>query len=91
MSAAPHLAPEPSGAPMTVIFDQTSNFAHVPNLLGYHPGRYALHGWLTARLAPLAHRKRLKPGWHVSLDAGALLDRNDKPLITFEIVKGHKL
>lgn len=76
---------------MTVIFDQTSNFAAVPNLLGYHPGRYALHGWLTMRLAPLAHKKRLKPGWHVSLDAGALLDRNDKPLLTFEIVKGHRL
>jgi hypothetical protein len=91
MSTAPHFAPEPSGAPMTVIFDQTSNFAHVPNLLGLHPGASMLRSWLTQRLAPLAVKKRLKPGWHVSLDAGALLDRNDKPLITFEIVKGHRL
>jgi hypothetical protein len=95
MSAAPHLAPEPSGAPMTVIFDQTSNFAHVPNLLGLHPGPSMLKSWLTQRLAPLAIRKRLKPGWHVQLDladrGGELCDRHGKTLITFEIVKGHRL
>jgi hypothetical protein len=82
-----------SNQAMTVIFDQTSNFAHVPNLLGYHPGRYALHGWLTARLAPLAIRKRLRPGWQVRIDGngGALVDNKDRELLTFEIVKGHNL
>jgi hypothetical protein len=95
VTAAPHLAPEPSGAPMTVVFDQTSNFAAVPNLLGHHPGASMLKGWLTQRLAPLAIRKRLRPGWHVTIAInghdGALRDRNDIPLITFEIIKGHRL
>jgi hypothetical protein len=99
VSAAPALKPEPSGAPMTVIFDPRSNFAGPPNLLGLHPGASMLKGWLTQRLAPLAIRKRLKPGWHVRLDnycpgrafTGALRDRNDKDLITFEIVSGHHL
>ena len=94
MTAAPHLAPEPSGAPLTVLFDQTSNFAHVPNLLGQHPGASMLKAWLTQRLAPLAIRKRLKPGWQIRIDpdlTGALVDNRDRELITFEIVKGHKL
>jgi hypothetical protein len=80
---------------MTVIFDQRSNFAAVPNLLGYHPGASLMKSWLTQRLAPLAIRKRLKPGWHVQLDladrGGELCDRHGKPLITFAIVKGHRL
>jgi hypothetical protein len=95
MSAQRVEAPEPSGAAMTVIFDSTSNFAHVPNLLGYHPGASALKGWLTASLAPVAIRKRLRPGWHVALDladrGGALVDRQGVELITFEITPGHRL
>lgn len=96
MSAAPHLAPEPSGAPLTVIFDQTSNFAAVPNLLGLHPGESMLKGWITARLAPLAIRKRLRPGWRVIITndsglRGALVDNKDRELITFAIIKGHRL
>jgi hypothetical protein len=87
-------AVEPSGAAMTVVFDTTSNFAHVPNLLGYHPGARQLAAWLTGRLAPLAIRKRLRPGWYVHLDpglTGELRDRSDTPLIRFEIVSGHRL
>ena len=99
MSAAPAVKPEPSGAPMTVIFDQRSNFAAPPNLLGHHPGASMMKGWLTHRLAQLAIRKRLKPGWHVHIEpyhpgrtlTGALRDRADKDLITFEIVSGHRL
>lgn len=86
-------AVEPSGAAMTVIFDSTSNFAHVPNLLGYHPGARQLGLWLTGRLAPLAIRKRLRPGWYVHVHGltGELRDRSDTPLIRFEIVSGHRL
>jgi hypothetical protein len=79
---------------MTVIFDSKSNFAHVPNLLGYHPGARQLVPWLTGRLAPLAIRKRLRPGWHVHIElglTGELRDRNDTPLIRFSIVPGHRL
>jgi len=83
------------GAPMTVVFDSATSFADVPNLLAYHPGPTALHGWLTMKLAPIAHKKRLKPGWHVQLDladrGGALCDRHGKELLTFELVKGHHL
>lgn len=85
---------EPLGAPMTVVFDSKTSFADVPNLLAYHPGPTALHGWLTYKLAPIAVKKRLKPGWHVSLlrdAAGELRDRHGKELLTFEIVKGHRL
>ena len=86
---------EPSGAALTVVFDSTSNFAHVPNLLGYHPGLSMLKGWLSQRLAPVAIRKRLKPGWYVDVEpggrAGELRDRDDTPLIRFEILPGHKL
>lgn len=93
MSAAPRLVPEPSGAPMTVLFDQTSNFAAVPNLLGHHPGASMLKGWITQRLAPLAARKGLRPGWHVRIDGltGALVDSKGRDLITFDIKKGHHL
>lgn len=93
MTAQPAAPAEPSGAPMTVIFATTSNFAHVPNLLGYHPGARQLGAWLTGRLAPLAIRKRLRPGWYVHLDGltGELRDRADTPLIAFEIVRGHRL
>jgi hypothetical protein len=78
---------------MTVVFDTTSNFAHVPNLLAYHPGLSALPGWLTGKLAPVAIRKRLRPGWYVHVDglAGELRDRADTPLIRFSIVPGHRL
>jgi hypothetical protein len=81
------------GAAMTVVFDSATSFADVPNLLGYHPGPTALHGWLTMKLAPIAVRKRLKPGWHVTITGltGALNDRHGKELITFEITKGHRL
>ena len=86
---------EPSGAAMTVVFDTTSNFAHVPNLLAYHPGRGLLLPWLTGKLAPVAIRKRLRPGWRVTIDpggrAGQLVDRSDAPLISFEIIPGHRL
>jgi len=94
VTAAPDLAPEPSGAPLTVVFDQASNFAAPPNLLGVHPGASMLRGWLTQRLAPIAIRKRLKPGWQVVQHdgtSGALVDRHGKELITFDIVKGHRL
>ena len=96
MTAAPFLAPEPAGAPMTVVFDQRSNFAAVPNLLGNHPGASMLKSWLTQRLAPLAIRKRLKPGWRVIITndsglTGALVDNRDRDLITFKIIKGHRL
>ena len=99
MSAAEARRPEPSGAPMTVIFDPVSNFAAPPNLLGLHPGASMLRGWLTQQLAPLAIRKRLRPGWHVHVEpyypgrtlTGALRDNKDKDLITFEIVSGHRL
>ena len=94
MTAAPFLAPEPAGAPMTVVFDQRSNFAAVPNLLGNHPGASMMKSWLTQRLAPLAIRKRLKPGWEVRIApdlTGVLIDRNEKVLISFEIIKGHRL
>jgi hypothetical protein len=99
VSAAEARKPEPSGAPMTVVFDPRSNFAAPPNLIGYHPGASMLKGWLTQRLAPLAIRKRLKPGWHVHIEpyhpgrtlTGALRDRQDKELITFEIKAGHYL
>ena len=86
-------APEPSGAALTVVFETTSNFAHVPNLLGYHPGQRMLGHWLTGRLAPIAIRKRLRPGWYVHVDglAGELRDRADTPLIRFEIIPGHRL
>jgi hypothetical protein len=87
---------EPMGAAMTVVFDSATSWADVPNLLAYHPGKTALHGWLTYRLAPIAVKKRLKPGWHVTFTstagtAGALCDRHGKPLLSFEIVKGHRL
>jgi len=87
------LPAEPMGAPLTVVFDSATSFADVPNLLAYHPGPSALHGWLTMKLAPIAVKKRLKPGWRVRVTdtAGALLDRNDKELLTFEILKGHRL
>lgn len=87
------LPAEPMGAPMTVVFDSATSFADVPNLLAYHPGPTALHGWLTYKLAPVAVAKRLKPGWNVKVwgDEGALCDRNGKVLLTFEIVKGHRL
>lgn len=99
MSAQPVERPEPSGAPLTVVFDPRSNFAAPPNLLGHHPGASQLKTWLTHRLAPLAVSKRLKPGWHVHIEnyfvgrplTGALRDRNDKDLITFEIKQGHHL
>lgn len=99
MTAAPALRPEPSGAPMTVVFDPVSNFAAVPNLLGLHPGASMLKGWITPRLAPFAIRKRLKPGWHVRVDpfhpgrtlTGALVDSRDRDLISFTIVSGHQL
>lgn len=78
---------------MTVIFDSTSNFAHIPNLLGYHPGAHKLGPWLTARLAPFAIRKRLRPGWHVTTTGltGELRDNKDTALISFEITPGHRL
>ncbi|WNN96014.1 hypothetical protein SEA_HIRKO_64 [Arthrobacter phage Hirko] len=85
---------EPSGAAMTVVFDTTSNFAHVPNLLGYHPGARQLVGWITTAVAPVAIRKRLKPGWHVHLDPGLkgeLRDRQGAALIAFSVVPGHRL
>jgi len=99
MSAQPAERPEPSGAPMTVVFDPVSNFAAPPNLLGNHPGASKLKTWLTHRLAPLAVSKRLKPGWHVHIEnyfpgrplTGALRDRGDNDLITFEIRQGHHL
>lgn len=93
MTAQRAETPEPSGAAMTVIFDTTSNFAHVPNLLGYHPGARMLGHWLTGKLAPLAIRKRLRPGWYVHLDgnAGELRGRDDTPLIRFNIIPGHRL
>jgi hypothetical protein len=94
VSAQPVAPHEPSGAAMTVVFDTTSNFAHVPNLLGYHPGARQLVGWLTGKLAPVAIRKRLRPGWYVHVDlglTGALCDRQGTPLITFDIVPGHRL
>ena len=78
---------------MTVIFDQTSNFAAIPNLLGSHPGASMLRGWITQRVAKIAIKKRLRPGWYVHLDGlkGELRDRDHKPKISFEIVKGHRL
>lgn len=93
MSAQPV---EPMGAAMTVVFDSATSFADVPNLLAYHPGQTALHGWLTMRLAPIAVKKRLKPGWHVAFTdrtalTGELRNRHGKPLLSFEIMKGHRL
>jgi hypothetical protein len=99
VSAQPVERPEPSGAPLTVVFDPRSNFAAPPNLLGLHPGASQLRTWLTHRLAPLAVSKRLKPGWHVHITpyhpgrtmTGALRDSRDRDLITFEIRQGHHL
>lgn len=93
MTAARKLAPEPSGAPMTIVFDQRSNFAAVPNLLGLHPGASMLKGWITQRLAPLAARKGLRPGWHVRVEGreGALVDGKGRDLITFDIKPGHHI
>jgi hypothetical protein len=87
------LPAESMGAPLTVVFDSATSFAYVPKLHAYHPGPSDLHGWLTMKLAPIAVRKRLKPGWHVTVieKTGALCDRYGKELITFEIVKGHRL
>jgi hypothetical protein len=87
------LPAEPMGAPLTVVFDSATSFADVPNLLAYHPGPSALHGWLTMKLAPIAVRKRLRPGWRVTVTGttGALLNNKDRQLLTFELIKGHRL
>jgi len=87
------LPAEPMGAPLTVVFDSATSFADVPNLLGYHPGPGLIVGWLTQRLAPVAIRKRLRPGWHVTVTGtdGALRDRNGTIRLTFTLMKGHKL
>ena len=92
MTAQP-VEPAPARMPLTIVFDSATSFADVPNLLGSHPGPGLIVGWLTQRLAPVAIKKRLRPGWHVTVTGttGALRDRNGTERLTFEIIKGHRL
>lgn len=82
---------------LTVTFDSTSNFAHIPNKLIEVPAGHGLNAIANPVAAHAmkhaAVKLRKAKGWRVVMggNGGTIVDRADKTLIGFTVVDGWKV